>query len=92
MDYIGYNMITLGMANSLFSILVGIVSRHLPREAIIGIGSILHVGIMVYLLVSMPDMNLLPVFFVISALWGICDAIWQTQCNCEWLADTLCSV
>ena len=39
---------------------------------------------MVFLLVWIPDQNLLPVFFVISALWGICDAIWQTQCNSEY--------
>ena len=77
-------MITLGVTNSIFSCLVGAVSRHIPREALIGIGSILHIGLMVFLLVWIPDDELLPVFFVISGLWGVCDAIWQTQTNCEY--------
>ena len=46
-----------------------------------GIGGILHIGLMVFLLVWIPDKNLKAVFYVISALWGVCDAIWQTQCN-----------
>ena len=76
-------MITLGATNSVFSFLVGAMARHIPREAVIGIGAILHVGLMVFLLVWIPDKDLVAVFFVISGLWGICDAIWQTQSNCE---------
>ncbi len=49
---------------------------------VLGIGSILHIGLIIYLLVVIPGPNLFPVYFVLSALWGICDAIWQTQCNC----------
>ena len=41
-EYVGYNMITLGITNVVFSVLVGIVVKHVPREAIIGIGSVLH--------------------------------------------------
>ncbi len=51
----------------------------------LGIGSILHIGLIVYLLVVIPGENLFPVYFVLSALWGICDAIWQTQCNCMYI-------
>lgn len=40
---------------------------------------------MVFLLVWMPDRRLVGVFYVIAALWGLCDAIWQTQCNCKYL-------
>lgn len=76
-------MITLGMTNSIFSVLVGFAAKHVAREAIVGIGSVLHVGIVVFLLVWIPDRNLVAIFFVISALWGVCDAIWQTQCNSE---------
>jgi len=84
MDYVGYNMITLGMTNSIFSVLVGLAARHVAREAIIGIAAILHIGLMVFLLVWIPARNLMAIFFVVSALWGICDAIWQTQCNCKY--------
>ncbi|KAK2161236.1 hypothetical protein NP493_1595g00041 [Ridgeia piscesae] len=83
-EYVGTNMITLGMTNSVFSIVIGLLSRHVPREAIVGVGSILHVGLMVFLLVWIPASNLKAVYYVISALWGFCDAIWQTQCNCEY--------
>ena len=82
-------MITLGMTNSVFSIVIGLLSRHVPREAIVGVGSILHVGLMVFLLVWIPATNLKVVYYVISALWGFCDAIWQTQCNCECWCDVV---
>lgn len=30
-----------------------------------------------------PDPNQLAVFFVLAALWGAADAVWQTQTNGE---------
>jgi hypothetical protein len=74
-------MMTVGLTNAVCSCLIGCVARHVPREALVGIGCVLHAGLVVFLLVWIPDSNLIPVFFVVSALWGVCDAVWQTQSN-----------
>ncbi|CAH1781034.1 unnamed protein product [Owenia fusiformis] len=80
-EYIGYCMIMLGLANIASSILIGFVAKHIPREVIIGLGGILHIGLMVFLLIWVPDKGVTPVVFLMSAFWGMCDAVWQTQCN-----------
>lgn len=82
MEYIGYNMLTFGVSNFAFSIAVGMLARHVVPEAIVGVAAVLQLGLIVFLLVWVPDQQLAPVFYVISALWGLCDAIWQIQCNC----------
>ena len=80
----GYNMIMLGVTTSVFSILTGMAARRVPREAILGLAAILHLGLLVFLLVWIPDKRLPVVFYIISALWGVCDAMWQTQCNSKY--------
>jgi len=80
-QHIGYCMITLGVANAVSSCLIGCAQRHVYREVLVAIGCVLHSGLIVFLLVWIPDRHLLPVFFILSALWGFCDAIWQTQSN-----------
>jgi len=43
-----------------------------------------NLGCFVGLLYWEPHPNQLPVFFVIPALWGMADAVWQTQTNGEY--------
>jgi len=82
--YIGYNMIAFGIANFVFSVIVGVLSRRLAAEALVGVATVLQLGLAVFLLVWIPDRNLTPVLFAVSALWGMCDAIWQIECNCKY--------
>jgi len=81
--YIGYNMIAFGITNFIFSVIVGVLARRVAAEALIGVATVLQLGLAVFLLVWIPDRNLTPVFFAVSALWGMCDAIWQIECNCK---------
>jgi len=83
--FIGYNMVTYGIANALGSLLVSscVARQVVAREALVGVASVLQLGLLVFLLVWVPDPNLVVVFFALSALWGMCDALWQTQCTCE---------
>ena len=80
-EYIGYSMIVLGVANVMSAILVAVCANIVPREVVFGIGGILHMGLMIGLLIWIPDQKQLIVFFIMSASWGVCDAVWQTQCN-----------
>lgn len=74
-------MIVLGVANVVSAILVAVCANIVPREVVFGIGGILHMGLMIGLLIWLPDQNNLLIFFIMSASWGVCDAVWQTQCN-----------
>lgn len=44
-------------------------------------GAALHLGLIVWLLIWRPNPDSPTVFFVISGLWGVGDAVWQTQVN-----------
>jgi predicted MFS family arabinose efflux permease len=78
-------MVTYGIANAIGSLLVtSCVSKQLvAREALVGVASVLQLGLVVFLLVWVPDPNVVGVFLALSALLGMCDALWQTQCTCK---------
>jgi predicted MFS family arabinose efflux permease len=78
-------MVTYGVANALGSLLVSscVARQVVAREALVGVASVLQLGLLVFLFVWVPDPQLVVVFFALSALWGMCDALWQTQCACK---------
>ena len=82
-EYIGYSMIILGLANVISAILVALCANLISREVVFGIGGIIHMGLMIGLLIWIPEKNLV-IFFILSASWGLCDAVWQTQCNSKY--------
>jgi hypothetical protein len=82
-EYIGYCMIILGLANVISAVLVAVCANVIAREVVFGIGGIIHMGLMIGLLIWIPDTRLV-IFFVMAASWGVCDAVWQTQCNSEY--------
>lgn len=84
--YIGYAMIVMGVANVASAILVAVFAKRIPREVVFGVGGIIHMGLMIGFLVWMPQKNLL-IFYMLSASWGVCDAVWQTQCNSKYLVE-----
>ncbi|XP_036365706.1 protein unc-93 homolog A-like [Octopus sinensis] len=81
-DYVGYCMITMGLANVLSSVMVALCAKYIPREVVLGFGGVVHIGLMIGFLIWIPEKNLL-IFFILAASWGVCDAVWQTQCNSE---------
>lgn len=46
-------------------------------------GAVTHLSCIVALLLWKPHPDQLAVFFVFSGLWGVADAVWQTQNNGE---------
>ncbi|KAL8598826.1 hypothetical protein ACOMHN_015405 [Nucella lapillus] len=83
-EYVGFCMITLGVANVGGSVVVALVLNKVPREVVLGFGGIMHMALMIGFLIWIPDKHPM-LFFVLAAAWGVCDAVWQTQCNSEWL-------
>ncbi|XP_063837499.1 UNC93-like protein [Ostrinia nubilalis] len=78
---IGYVMICFGVVNALCSLVFGSAMKYIGRFPILVMGAALHLGLIVWLLIWMPNPNSPTVFFVISGLWGVGDAVWQTQIN-----------
>jgi len=77
-------MVAFGVASVLSSLLAGHAERRrVSREALVGVAAVLQLGLLVFLLVCIPDRNLVGVFVAVSALSGICDGFWITQCTRE---------
>ncbi|KAK7090836.1 hypothetical protein V1264_010586 [Littorina saxatilis] len=79
-EYVGFCMITLGVANVSGAVIVALVSHKIPREVVLGFGGIMHMALMIGFLIWIPDERPM-LFFVLAAAWGVCDSVWQTQCN-----------
>lgn len=55
--------------------------KYIGRFSIIVFGTAVHMGIFSYLLFWRPDPSNPLTFFLIAGLWGVSDAVWQTQIN-----------
>ncbi|XP_072907737.1 protein unc-93 homolog A isoform X1 [Hemitrygon akajei] len=80
-QYVGYCMICFGASNSVFSLTFGKLSKYTGRIPLFFYATLVNVASIISLLLWKPHPNQLPVFFVFPVLWGMADAIWQTQTN-----------
>lgn len=78
---IGYVMICFGVVNAICSVIFGSIMKYIGRFSIIIFGTVVHMGIFSYLLFWRPHPDSPLIFFIISGLWGVGDAVWQTQIN-----------
>ncbi|XP_065112342.1 protein unc-93 homolog A [Paramisgurnus dabryanus] len=79
--YVGFVMICFGATNSVCSFAFGRLAAYTGRIALFCLAAATNLGCLLGLLYWRPHPDQLPVFFVISALWGMADAVWQTQTN-----------
>ncbi|KAI9547294.1 Protein unc-93 A [Dissostichus eleginoides] len=79
--YVGYVMMCFGATNSVCSFLFGRLARYTGRAALLFFAALVNFSCIIALLFWRPHPDQLPVFFVFPALWGMADAIWQTQTN-----------
>nr|XP_003419261.1 protein unc-93 homolog A isoform X2 [Loxodonta africana] len=79
--FVGYVMICFSATNALCSLLYGKLSQYTGRVAIYVLGALTHLCCIIALLLWKPYPDQLAVFFIFSALWGLSDAVWQTQNN-----------
>ncbi|XP_036406170.1 protein unc-93 homolog A [Megalops cyprinoides] len=79
--FVGYVMICFGATNSLCSFVFGKLSQYTGRVALFGLAAVSNFSCILALLFWQPHPNQLPLFFVFPALWGMGDAVWQTQTN-----------
>lgn len=79
--FVGYVMICFSAVTSLCSLLYGKISKYTGRAALYVTGATIHLVCIIILLLWHPNPAQLPVFFILSGLWGMADAVWQTQNN-----------
>ncbi len=79
---VGYVLICYGLCDAVCSIMFGTIMKHMGgRIPIFVFGALLNYGVIVAFFVWTPSKEEKAVFFVLAGLWGISDAIWQTQIN-----------
>ncbi|CAH1785834.1 unnamed protein product [Owenia fusiformis] len=77
--WVGYIMICLGVCNASCAFLLGRVEKYTGRPALFVAATVINVALMLTMLMWTPDKRQMYVFFIIPALWGACDAVWQSQ-------------
>lgn len=80
-QFVGYVMICFSATNALCSELYGKLAQYTGRIALYTFGAVTHLSCIIALLLWNPNPDQLAVFFVLSGLWGMADAVWQTQNN-----------
>jgi MFS family permease len=78
-------MICFGVTDAAFSFLLGKLTQYTGRIPIFISGMIVHITAIVIMLFWNPHGDLIWVFYVLAALQGYCDAVWQTQINGEFI-------
>lgn len=78
---IGFVMICFGVVNALCSILFGSVMKYIGRMPIIVLGAVVHFTLITVELFWRPNPDNPIIFYAMSGLWGVGDAVWQTQIN-----------
>lgn len=80
---VGYVMICFGVVNAMCSLLFGSLMKFVGRSPLMALGAVVHAVLIGVLLMWRPHPDSPLVFFAISGLWGVGDAVWQTQVNGE---------
>ena len=80
---VGYVMICFGVVNAICCLLFGSVMKYIGRAPIMALGCLVHTGLQVWLLLWRPHPSNPIIFFVAAGMWGVGDAVWQTQVNGE---------
>lgn len=78
---VGYVMICFGCVNAICSILFGSIMKYIGRAPIMGLGVLVHTGLQSWMLIWKPHPDAPMKFFMAAGLWGVGDAVWQTQVN-----------
>lgn len=80
---IGFVMICFGVSNAIAAIFGGRIVSKTGRSPMIAFGLVLHVCLLITLLMWRPHSGNKEMYFLISGLWGIADAVWLVHINCK---------
>ncbi|XP_014290351.1 UNC93-like protein isoform X2 [Halyomorpha halys] len=78
---VGYVMICFGVVNAICSLIFGTLMKYIGRFPIMALGAVVHAALVIILLHWRPHPDNRLIFFGMSGMWGVGDAVWQTQVN-----------
>lgn len=78
---VGYVMVCYGVCDAICSIGFSPLVKKIGRIPIYSFGAALNIAVAITILLWQPDTNNKIIFYVLSGMWGMADAIWQTQIN-----------
>ncbi|KAK4316099.1 hypothetical protein Pmani_012743 [Petrolisthes manimaculis] len=78
---VGYVMICYGVCDAICSITFSPMVKMLGRVPIFTMGALINLAIVITLHYWMPHPDDVVLFFIMAGLWGVSDAVWQTQIN-----------
>ncbi|XP_023230363.1 UNC93-like protein isoform X1 [Centruroides sculpturatus] len=78
---IGLVAICFGVVNALVSLASGPLVKLIGRMAIFLIATAANLATVISLLYWKPKPDAIVIYFVIAGVWGLADAVWQTQIN-----------
>lgn len=90
-DHVGLTMICFGVVNVVFSYIYGSLVKFIGRLPCFISGAIINYSLLIVMLTWHPSSEQTYVLYIITALWGLADAAWQTQVNCM-LGFILCFI
>uniref|UniRef100_A0A182MYP9 UNC93-like protein n=1 Tax=Anopheles dirus TaxID=7168 RepID=A0A182MYP9_9DIPT len=79
-SYIGYAMISFGLANTVAAALTPYITKHLGRRLLILLTFVFHAALIVFMLLWTPT-NEYYKYSIIVACWGLADGVWLIQIN-----------
>nr|CAB3267513.1 protein unc-93 homolog A-like [Phallusia mammillata] len=78
-NWVGFVLICYAACDAISSLLFGGAEKYVGRMPIFTCGAIINIALIITLLVWLPYPDDVALFFILPALWGIADAVWQTQ-------------
>ena len=78
---VGLVLITYGVLDALCSVSFGAVIKFVGRAPIFIFGAMVNLTVIIIFFEWTPNPNQAYVFYILAGMWGIADAVWQTQIN-----------
>ena len=78
---VGRVLIVFGVCDALASVGFGFIIKLIGRLPIFILGACINFAVIITMLSWTPTVSSVGVVYVLAGLWGVGDAIWQTQIN-----------
>ncbi|CAF3615188.1 unnamed protein product [Adineta steineri] len=79
--YVGLVLIAYGICDSIGSFSFGQLVKYVGRWPCFIIAAIINYSLIITMFLWKPSENQIYVLFILAGLWGLADAVWQTQIN-----------
>ncbi|KAG8182985.1 hypothetical protein JTE90_013434 [Oedothorax gibbosus] len=79
--HVGLVFICFGVVNAVMSFFAGRLVKYVSRLFLVLFAAAANVGVCAVLYLWYPNSEQYSVFFVLVGVWGLSDAVWQTQIN-----------